>query len=665
MRASCSVTAGVAATLICGCSSGSSPSPASASRDGGPLLTADCDPLVPTECGFPFPSNVWLVDDPSTPTHKRVAFGKTTLPRSGSGKPGTGHQTNPAPWRLSDGFSPGAGPMTHLPGATATGLVDPDHIADSLVASSTPTVLLEADTGALLPHFSEIDESTSQDAHRALMIRPVVRLKNATRYIVAIRHVVDAGGMAVPPSPAFKALRDGTPSDEPSVASRRALYADIFGKLATAGIPKTDLQIAWDFSTASQQNVTGWLLKMRDDALAQVGAAGPAYKITSATPNYDADTALRIDGTMTVPLYLTDPNAGGTIVLGTDGLPKQNGTADYPFLVVIPKSATTGTPGFPLQFGHGLLGDRTGALSFAHFANQYGFVLVATDWIGLANSDLGNLYRILSNGDASQFNQITDREDQGVLNALLAMRLVWGSLANDPMVQFGGKSAIDTTRRYYFGGSEGGIMGATYMALSTDVTRGVITNLGQPYSLLLDRSVDFSPFLTALKRTYPNALDIQMAIGLDQMLWDRSEPSGFSANIVAPNLLAGTPAHSVLMLDSIGDHQVTTLGAAILARAAGAVTISPPVRPIFGVNTVPSPYTGPAALVEYDFGLPPVPLTNIPMMLGNDPHGELAVTPAAIQQASHYLLTGEVVNYCGDGGAPCSPATDGFDAGAD
>ncbi len=649
--------------LACSSKAGSAVS-ADAGADAGPLLTTDCDPLVPTECGFPFPSNVWLVDDPTTVTKKRVAFGKTTLPRSGSGKPGTGNQTNPAVFGLSDGFSPGVGPLTHMPGATATGLADPDHIADSLVVASSPTILIEADTGVLVPHFAEIDESTTQDAHRALMIRPATRLKNATRYIVAIRRVLDASGNAIPPTPAFQALRDGTASTDPSVASRRGLYSDIFAKLGAAGVGKNDLQIAWDFSTASQQNVTSWLLKMRDEALAQVGAAGPAYTITSATPNYDANTALRIDGSMTVPLYLTSPDAGGTMVLGPDHMPKQNGTATYPFLVVIPHSATRGTPGTPLQFGHGLLGDRTQALSFSGFANTYDFVLVATDWIGLANSDLVNLYGILGNGDASLFDQITDREDQGVLNALLAMRLVWGALAKDPMVEFNGASAIDTTRRYYFGGSEGGIMGATYMALSTDVTRGVITNLGQPYSLLLDRSVDFAPFLTALQTTYPDALDIQLAIGLDQMLWDRSEPSGFSANIVAPNQLEGTPGHSVLMLDSIGDHQVTTLGAAILARATGAVTLSPAPRSIFGIDAVSPPYTGSAALVEYDFGLPPVPITNVPMMQGADPHGELADTPAAIDQASHYLLTGEVLDYCGDGGAACSPATDGFQGAA-
>ncbi len=617
-----------------------------------PRLPSDCDPLVPTYCGFPFPSNVWLVDDPSTPTGKHVAFGATTLPFSSTANV----QTDPTVWTQSDGFSPGVALLTHMPGATVTGLPTPDTL-DASLDPDCPTVLIEADTGVRVPHFSELDESTTQDDHRAFIIRPVTRLKDATRYIVAIRNVVDASGTPIPPVASFQTLRDGTPSDDPSVAMRRPLYADIFAKLAAAHVPKDNLQIAWDFSTASDTNNSGHLVKMRDEALAQVGTDGPAYTITTVTPNPDADTAVEIDGNMTVPLYLTGPDAGATMTLDSNDMPEQNGTATYPFLVLIPNSATKGTPGYPMQFGHGLLGDRTQARSFSRFADQLDFVVVATDWIGLASSDLLNVGQVLSNGDASQFRTVADRLQQGVLNALLAMRMVTGKFASDPAVQFNGKSAIDPSKRFYFGGSEGGIMGATYMALSTDVTRGVLDNLGQPYSLLLNRSVDFAPYLSLLQNTYPNALDIQLGIGLDQMLWDRSEPSGFSTHITS-NLFPGTPAHSVLMQVSIGDHQVTTLGAHILARAAGAVTLTPANRPIYDISEVSPPYTGPATLVEYDFGLPPVPLTNIPMTQGNDPHGELADTPGAISQAQHFLQTGEVQNFC-DGG-PCNLETDGF-----
>src|SRR5687767_9090665 len=76
----------------------------------GPFLGGDCDPLVPTHCGFPFPTNVYLTNDPSTATGKHVEFPVGMLPRNTGGV-----QTTPDAFRLSDGFSPGVAAMTHLP----------------------------------------------------------------------------------------------------------------------------------------------------------------------------------------------------------------------------------------------------------------------------------------------------------------------------------------------------------------------------------------------------------------------------------------------------------------------------------------------------------------------------------------------------------------------
>src|SRR5262245_49834886 len=72
----------------------------------GPYLDGDCDPLVPTHCGFPFPSDVYLVEDPATPTGRHVQFGATTLPANVDGV-----QAAPDEFKNNDGFSPGAGLM--------------------------------------------------------------------------------------------------------------------------------------------------------------------------------------------------------------------------------------------------------------------------------------------------------------------------------------------------------------------------------------------------------------------------------------------------------------------------------------------------------------------------------------------------------------------------
>jgi hypothetical protein len=259
---------------------------------GLPLLGSDCDPLTPTQCGYPFPSSVYLQADPSTPTGKHVVFGKTTLPTYGDGI-----HVDPAVWSDSDGFSAGQSLLFHLPGATVTGFPTQDTIESSLGPDS-PTVLIDAETGERVAHFAERDESILDDEpeDRALIIRPVVRLKDSTRYIVAVRRVVDAGGKAVAPSPAFQALRDGSASCDVSVSRRRELYKDIFARLDKAGIKKDDLQLAWDYSTASRENNTSRFLHMRDEALALVGDKGPEYTITTFVDDPNPYIHRRISG---------------------------------------------------------------------------------------------------------------------------------------------------------------------------------------------------------------------------------------------------------------------------------------------------------------------------------------------------------------------------------
>src|SRR6185503_11395868 len=204
--------------------------------------------------------------------------------------------------------------------------------------------------------------------------------------------------------------------------------------------------------------------------------------------------------------------------------------------------------------------------------------------------------------------------------------MVTGRLSRDAAVTFNGQSAIKSDERYYLGGSQGGIFGSSYMALSTDVTRGVLAVPGQPYNLLLNRSVDSDPYLPVMRQSFTDPIDLQIALELAQMFWDRAEPTGYSHRIEKP--LPGTPAHRVLLQVAIGDHQVTTLGAHVMARAIGAKSLEPAVRPIFGVEQASTPYEG-SAMVEYDFGLPPEPTTNVPMRAGEDPHGKVKnVIPA-------------------------------------
>lgn len=619
------------------------------STEGLPLLGADCDPMVPTQCGFPFPSSVYLKDDPSTPTGKRVAFGATTLPAPTDRAP-----IDPSLFADSDGFSAGQPALTHMPGATVTGLPTQDSIDLSLTDAS-PTVVIDAETGERVPHFAEIDMSLDGEADedRALIIRPVVRLKDATRYIVAIRRIVDKNGAVLPPSSTFQALRDGTEGCDISVSRRRALYADIFDRLAKAGVPKADLQIAWDYTTASRENNTRRLLHMRDDALAQVGEEGPEYEVISHEDNPSEHIRRRILVKMKVPLYLDKPGPGGKFILDDDGMPTQNGTAEYEVLIHIPNAATTGTPGGLVQNGHGLLGSKAEGQNgyLAQFADGYNYVAFSVDFVGMASEDVPVITDSLV-ADLAGFRGAVDRQHQGVLNSLLAMRMMKGRFVNEPLAQFEGKSAIDPSEVHYRGDSQGGIFGGTYMAVTTDVTRGLLSVPGMPYSLLLNRSSDFGLYFILLRGAYVTGRNIQLLQGLIQMLWDRTEPDGY-VPYINDNLLPNTPKHEVLIHVAIGDHQVTPLGAHIMARAVKARNLAPVNRSVWGVEEHPGPLTT-SAMVEYDFGLPEMPKANVPPdgSYGEDPHGKVRSLPPAFKQVDEFFRTGVIKPYCS---GPCDP----------
>ena len=614
----------------------------------GPWLDGDCDPIAPSRCGLPFPSNVYLEDDASTATGKHVAFGKTSLPRMSNKK-----YVDPATFADSDGFSSGQAPFTHMPGATIAGFPTQDNIEFSLTDNS-PTLLIDAETGERIPHFSELDVSPgSTDETRSLMIRPVVRLKDATRYIVAIRRVKDKDGAALPPSDAFKALRDDLPSEDYSVRRRRTLYKDIFSRLEKNGIPKEDLQLAWDYTTASRENNTKWMLHMRDDALAFVGEEGPEYVIDTVEDNPNPHIKKRIYGRMTVPLYMDTAEPGGTLVFDEKGMPKRNGTAEFVFVVHVPNSVTGDTPGALIQNGHGLLGSmnegRNGYL--AELADKNKMVAFAVDFVGFADPDYDMVLASITS-DIGKFKAVVGRQHQGMLNSLLAMRMMKGRFWKDPIMQDNGKSMIDPTKCYYRGDSQGGIMGTTYMALSTDVTRGLLGEPGMPYGLLLHRSKDFSPFFFALQLHYKDSIDIVRVLGLVQMLWDRVEPNGY-APYIHDNMLPNTPSHEILIHDAIGDFQVTPLGAHIIARAVGATNLSPVNRSLYGIPEKQGPFTG-SGIVEFDFNLPESPKTNTPPtgLDDDDPHDKVRVLQSAVDQTDVWLREGVVKPFC-DG--PCNP----------
>jgi hypothetical protein len=180
------------------------------------------------------------------------------------------------------------------------------------------------------------------------------------------------------------------------------------------------------------------------------------------------------------------------------------------------------------------------------------------------------------------------------------------------------------------------------------------------YSTLLPRSVDFDPFESIFVAAYPDAVDRAIALGVVQMLWDRTEGAGYVRHVV-DDPLPGTPAKNVLMHVAFGDWQVSELTALVAARTMG-VPIHRPVTadgrsrevdPGWGIDGVDYARDS-SALVIWDSGSDPIPVEPIPPNTSRDPHGDPRNDVEARRQKAAFLFDGELIDVCNAG--PCTAA---------
>ena len=109
---------------------------------------------------------------------------------------------------------------------------------------------------------------------------------------------------------------------------------------------------------------------------------------------------------------------------------------------------------------------------------------------------------------------------------------------------------------------------------------------------------------------------------------------------------------------------MSTEGAHFVARSIGAQNLGTVNREVFGVPDGNSGFSG-NGMCEFNFGLPPVPLTNTPPPASApDPHDYVRTMWQAQDMADRFYQTGTVVQTCANGG-PCSAPADWSDGGQD
>ncbi|MEI8238407.1 MAG: hypothetical protein WCI22_03220, partial [Actinomycetota bacterium] len=568
-------------------------------------------------------------------------------------------------WNRNDGFSPNTPLLTYFPklDAAASKLPGWADIGGSILPDA-PIVLVDTTTSTRIPLWAEVDSHAKLDTDRLLTIRPATPLAEGHHFAIGIRHLVDHNGTAYAPSATFRAYRDGLVTTIHSVEGRRADMEQAFAALGHEGANRSDLQLAWTFTTASEGNIAGRMLHIRDDALAALGTAAPAYTITKVTPNSDSNIAVQIQGTYTVPNYLTGDGSPGNrfhyATAAVDALPQVNPahpTLQSPFLCNISVATMKGhTAAHLVEYGHGLLGgnDEINAGNVRDMSNESNSVYCATKWAGMSEDDIGNAASTLA--QFGQFPTMADRLQQGVLNQIFLGRLMTRSGGRADAKVFhraDGSSIVDRAHLFYDGNSQGGIMGLMLAAVSPDIERSVLGVPGMNYSLLLPRSVDFDTYEAIMKPAYPSDLDRTLLFGIVQMLWDRGEGAGYVQHVTSQPY-EGTSPGPVLLDVAFGDHQVTPLSAFVEARALH-LTIHQPIiaagrgaldKAAWGLDATTYPSSG-SGIIVWDSGVAPMPVENLAPRVGDDSHEDPRADANVRKQKTDFLFQGLLLDLCG------------------
>jgi hypothetical protein len=677
-----------------------------------------CDFLDTTVCMQPFPNNLFT-KEADTPTGRQLDIDPQSTPANFEPNKPRIH-VDPTDMNRADGFSPGNLAVLKVPGLDTPQAFENSKIVPitDLRAYDDPNqavMVIDAATGERHPIWAELDSNpTSVDPGPGgpggiglnpgntepvnLIIRPAVNYEHGKRYIVVLRNLKNAAGKTIQSPPGFRTYRDRIITKQPIVEQRRAHMNSIINTAVNkAGVKRSSMYMAWDFTVASAGTTTNRALTIRDDAFERLGDSNlanrviegdsPTWQVTSVQNSVSGNNLKRINGLLTdVPCYLSSPNCnpGGTFQFNENDELTWNvaSTTDVPFRCNIPRSVVDLNPGSvtPAQtgtYGHGLLGAYTQVNGQDRVGYDGNTIWCAVDWAGFSDSDSGTVLSALA--DMSNFPKLVDRMQQGFVNFMYLQRALIhpNGMATDPDFQVDPDdagpelpvSAIDTsagvnTRGQYMGISQGGIMGSALTALSPDADYGVLGVPGINYSTLLRRSVDSDDYFKnptiGLYKYYPDENDRMLLLSLVQLLWDRGEGNGY-AHFATDNPLPDTPPHEVLMRVAFSDHQVANITAEVAARTFGAKVYFPALQPgrhweedpFMGLEKATTfPWQDGSIMVYYDsgtiqfagksrLGVTPPPIGNVPPReewgFGRDPHSLPRASESGIRHAVTFL----------------------------
>lgn len=606
-------------------------------------VRAGCQPLAAgVDCVLPYPSDFFRTADGVAleGAAKLVADDGTSADLGDS--------------RRIDGFS-------RLPLIVAT-FVEPigaeglvgidDDPARSLAAGTSATLILDASTGAAVPHYADVDPLEGDGTRNALVLHPLVALREDTRYVVVVAGLTNASGGRIAPLEGFRRVREGD-----DVAGLERYADDVLPVVDAAGFARADVQLAWDFTTGRDEVVKRDLLKGRELMRAAVTATPPVVTIEEVVEDPpDEGKALigrEVHGTITVPMLVDRPDRGATLLRDPAGDVRIEGTTEVPFVVMIPKSVRDGTaPARVLCYGHGFFGQRTEALQGPPqaIADALGAIVFAIDWQGMSMRDVTEIVDELV-GEPWNATHFTDRVHQGLLNWIAFTAAIRGPLTEAPELRRAGVALYDPAQMSFLGISQGHILGGAMTAVNPDIDRVALQVGGAGLVHMMARSKPFEPFLELMALAITDPLARLTYVATMQRRLDTIDPATYAVHLVEAPLEGTVDDRKVLMQIGVADTSVPDVTGYLHARLIGAQVTAPSAVDVYGLEPFAD---GDAAITIFDFGADRSFIRSPKAAIAkNEVHEGVRRLPVAIDQLDAFLRAGGALAHPCDG--VCDP----------
>lgn len=612
-------------------------------------VPAECNPLQGGACLAPWPASVYQQASAASPTGVVLAFPAGAVPANGDGL-----AFDPARLNGKRGYSPATQIVAHfgvaLDGSNLAGV---STIAASVTPAS-PTVILDTTTGERVAHLAEVDANALADApsRQALYLRPATRLAGGRRYLVAITSALRAAdGSALARPPGFAALVDGATTDHAGLEALRPSYDDVFARLTAAGVATDDLLLAWEFTTAPDDDLRRDLLAARDAAAALQGAGGANLALHELM----VEAAPYPGIAKRVTFYFDAPNVRDDAGLLRDGAgaPMVVGTSLARAVALVPSCATAADPAPITIFGHGFFGgiEETGGGYLASFATRHCRIILGADWRGMSTADVAR--SLLTMGNVDLAFGFGERIVQGMIDVEALVALAKTKIATQVLTDGSGASVADLgtspeAELTFYGISQGHILGSTLFAIDPTMKRAALHVGGANWSLLFERSTNWARLGLPFKGSYPDPLTQALLQQILQMGLDVIDPIHW-----APLAAAPTSDKQFLLHTSLGDAQVTNLASFLQARTMGLGLVGAVAAPPYGLTAAPaSARSGLVIVDEHPTPLPPT--SNLLNSADNSAHGNPRRRANLMDQIDDFLRDGTLVDACG--GAPCDCA---------